>query len=364
MAERRLIVVGPLPPPVHGVAVSTGLVLANPLLNERFVVEHLDTSDHRPGASIGRWDARNVRLGLQSLRDLRRRLNGRPGVLYLPLSQSAGGVLRDSFLIRAAARRRWRVAVHLRGGEFDSAYAGFPTPLRAWVRGTLARLTSAAVMGDSLRGVFGGLVPPERIEVVPNGTPDPLGVVPDHSVPGPVLFLSSLRERKGVAEAVQAAVLVLGEVPEARFVFAGEWRSEGLRRALEARAEEAGDAIRFLPPVDEVGRRRLLEEASLLLFPPTLPEGHPRVVIEALAAGLPVVTTDRGTIAETVVDGECGFVLAAPNPAELAARIVALLRDDPLRLTMSAAARRRYEERYTQETADRRLADWLEAVAG
>src|SRR5205814_97211 len=56
----RLIVVGPLPPPLHGVTISTSLVLANPILHERFAVQHLDTSDHRSGRNIGRWDITNV----------------------------------------------------------------------------------------------------------------------------------------------------------------------------------------------------------------------------------------------------------------------------------------------------------------
>ena len=73
----------------------------------------------------------------------------------------------------------------------------------------------------------------------------------------------------------------------------------------------------------------------MLLFPPVEPEGHPRVVLEALAAGLPVITTDRGAIAETVVEGESGFVLDHPVPDELAARVLRLLRDPELRDRMS-----------------------------
>ena len=59
MSNGRLIVVGPLPPPVHGVTISTTLVLANTALSERFEVEHLDTSDHR--------SARSRRVGLQNV---------------------------------------------------------------------------------------------------------------------------------------------------------------------------------------------------------------------------------------------------------------------------------------------------------
>jgi glycosyltransferase involved in cell wall biosynthesis len=106
-----------------------------------------------------------------------------------------------------------------------------------------------------------------------------------------------------------------------------------------------------------------LLSSSLFLFPPVEPEGHPRVVVEAISAGLPVVTTNRGAIAETVVDGVSGFVLDDPVPEQLAERLILLLEDEELRRRMSAAARARYLEHFTQERADHRLAEWLGKVA-
>jgi phosphatidylinositol alpha-1,6-mannosyltransferase len=86
-------------------------------------------------------------------------------------------------------------------------------------------------------------------------------------------------------------------------------------------------------------------------------------VLEALAAGVPVVTTDRGAIAETVVDGECGFVLSEPRPEEIADRVVALLRDPQLRARLSRSARRRYLDCFTEEHAGTALAGWLAEIA-
>lgn len=362
MKKRRLIVIGPLPPPYHGVTVSTSLVLRNPLLHERFDVEHVDTSDRRSGNNIGRWDATNVLLGLRAVASLAARLRGEPGLVYLPLSQNVAGFLRDSLFVHSAAVRGWRVAAHLRGSEFRTLHDCQPEPLRRWIRATLARIDSLAVLGESLRGVFTGLVPPERIAVVPNGTPDPgaNGRRHDHET---VLFLSNLRRRKGVEEAVEAAVAVVARRPSARFVFAGSWEDAALERELRLRARAAGDAITFLPAVSGDAKLGLLRSASVLLFPPREPEGHPRAVLEGLSAGLPIITTNRGAIAETVVDGECGFVLNDPAPTELADRLLLLLEDAALRERMGLAARRRYLDGFTQGNADRRLAEWLASVA-
>lgn len=357
----RLIVIGPLPPPYHGVTVSTELVLANKLLREQFAVEHLDTSDHRSGRNVGRWDVTNVRLGLGSVVLLTRRLGGRSGLVYLPLSQNTPAFLRDSLFIQVAAARGWKVAGHLRGSDFRAFYESRPALLQCAMRHTLRRLDSVGVMGSSLRWVFEGLVADHRIAVVPNGTPEPgLNGTPRDGKT--VLFLSNLRRRKGVVEALEAALLVLRERPSARFVFVGDWEDAELERTLRARAGTCAGAVEFLPATTGVDKARLLATASILLFPPLEPEGHPRVVLEGLAAGLPVVTTNRGAIAETVADGKSGFVLPSAAPEELARRILLLLSDTSVRQSMGEAARETYLARFTQERADRRLAEWLEGL--
>jgi glycosyltransferase involved in cell wall biosynthesis len=359
--SRRLIVVGPVPPPVHGVTVSTSIVLASPLLRETFAVEHLDTSDRRSGTTLGKWDFTNIRLALAHAVAMLRACRGDRGLVYLPLSQGTGGFLRDSLLILIAAQRGWDVVGHLRGSEFGRFYRRSPRPFRSWIRLTLNRLAAVAVMGDSLRWVLGALVPRERIAVVPNGTPDP-GIDVEPHDGETVLFLSNLRRRKGVREAMEAALLVLERHPSARFVFAGEWEDAELEEQAGAAARRAGGHITFVSAATDAEKNALLEQAAILLFPPVEPEGHPRVVLEGLAAGLPVVTTDRGAIAETVVDGESGYVLSDPRPRELADRMLVLLENHDLRARMSRAARARYEERFSQAAADRVLVEWLESL--
>jgi glycosyltransferase involved in cell wall biosynthesis len=344
------------------VTVSTSLVLQNPRLHERFEVEHLDTSDHRSGANIGTWDLGNSFAAVAAIGRLLPRLRGAKGVVYLPLSQSTPGLLRDSLFVWTAHLCGWKVAAHLRGSEFRSVFDGSPRLWRRWLHATLQRLDSIAVMGESLRPLFAGLVTPERITVVPNGTPEPVSLGAG-SDPRHVLFLSNLKRRKGVVEAVQAALLVLEREPSARFTFAGSWESPQLEHELRARSEAADGAITFRSAVVDAEKDRLLASATMLLFPPVQPEGHPRVVLEALAAGVPVVTTDRGAIAETVVDGECGFVLPEPRPEEIADRVVALLRDPQLRARLSRSARRRYLDCFTEEHAGTALAGWLAEIA-
>jgi glycosyltransferase involved in cell wall biosynthesis len=357
----RLIVIGPVPPPIHGVAISTLLTMDNPHLREAFEVEHADTTDSRPLSTIGSWDLTNVSLGLRHLGHLLRRLGGRKGVVYLPLSQNLGGFLRDSLFIQAAALRGWKVAVHLRGAAFRDFYESSNPIVRRRIRRTLRRVSSLAVVGARLRSLFDGLMPSERIAVVPNGTPD---VARENGarLPNRVVYLSNLVKDKGIIEAVEAALILIERHPEVEVLFAGDWDDPSVERQLRERVGSANGRVRFLDSVAGEEKERLLQSASVLLFPPRAPEGHPRVVLEAICRGIPLVTTDRGAIRETVTDGESAFVLTDPDPHELADRVLQLLSDDDLRDRMGRAARERYERAYTQEAADRRMAQWLTAT--
>jgi glycosyltransferase involved in cell wall biosynthesis len=156
---------------------------------------------------------------------------------------------------------------------------------------------------------------------------------------------------------------VIGARPTARFVVAGSADDPQLEAELRELARPLNGAVTFIGPVEDDDKWELLHRASVLLFPPTESEGHPRVVLEAIAAGLPVVATDQGGIAETIVDGESGFVLSGADPQALAERVLALLQDEDLRKRVGAAARERYLQEFTQDRADERIARWLEDVA-
>jgi len=88
-------------------------------------------------------------------------------------------------------------------------------------------------------------------------------------------------------------------------------------------------------------------DADIFVFAPKAPEGHPWSLVEASAAGLPIISTDRGAIRQNVTDGENGFLLENPEPKELAEKITLLIKDSDLREKMGAASRKLYESKFT-----------------
>ncbi len=359
---KTLAIIGPLPPPVHGVAFSTKFALANPVLRDQFRVVHIDTSDRRTIANLGRWDIRNIYLGLRAIASLASVVKSGRGLTYLPLSENRGGFARDSLFIWVSKIAGWKTAVHIRNCMFREFYSGQPWLMRWWVRRTMGAITGVAVLGESLRFLMSGFVDDHLVVVVPNGTPRFTAPVvePDASL---VLYLSNISRKKGADRAVRAALILAEADPDAHFVFAGGFESDEFESEVRALAEPLGTRLEFVGPVIGESKSRLMASARVLLFPIAWGEGHPRIVLESMAAGLPVVTTDRATIKETIVDDESGFVLDDPDPVAIAYCALNVLRDDALRERISAGARKRYETRFTQEQADEALAAWLTSLS-
>jgi glycosyltransferase involved in cell wall biosynthesis len=159
---------------------------------------------------------------------------------------------------------------------------------------------------------------------------------------------------KGYDDFLQAMLLILKRVPSSRFLITGEAlypAYRDYRRRLEDQAERMGLAAKVI----FTGERRDPAEtlAALDIFVlPSRSEGFGRANLEAMAAGLPVVSTDVGGIPEVVIDGETGLLVPPNRPRALAEAIVTLANNQTLRGKMGAAGRKRAEDFSVRKMVD------------
>ncbi len=157
---------------------------------------------------------------------------------------------------------------------------------------------------------------------------------------GPIVTVGRLVEQKNHALFLDAAAQLLRELPQAQFVITGDGP---LRSALEQQARTLGiaDRVSFTGERDDI--EVLLQSASLFWLTSRW-EGMPNVVLEAMASGVPVITTDVSGVRELLRPGVDGFVVTKSDAAEFAAASTRLLRDPGAWRNVSAAARTRAEE--------------------
>ena len=171
---------------------------------------------------------------------------------------------------------------------------------------------------------------------------------PDPASGGPLVILTvaRLHWKKGHVYGIQAVreLVDAGVELEYRIVGTGPHGD-----AVHAAVHDLGltDHVRLLGAVRHDGVRDEMRAADLLLHP-AVSEGFGNAVMEAQAAGLPIVCTDADGLRENVVDGETGFVVARRDPAALAAAITRLT-DHELRARMGVAGRRHVAESFQPE---------------
>jgi glycosyltransferase involved in cell wall biosynthesis len=375
-AERKsLIVVGPTPPPYHGVAVMTALLIDS-LRDRGLLAGHLETRDPRPVSAMGRLDLTNLWLGLKHAMGLVVLFARQPrAAVYVPISQNRWGFLRDAvFLIAARLAGRPRI-VHLHGAYFATFRADSGPLVRGAIRAALGGVDQAWVLTDGLRGVFEDLVPQDRVGVLENAADDPAtaGQEPPVRAPSPeslrILYLSNLVPDKGCFELMEALERASDSdaLPNLHVRLVGEVTTEVLRR-IEERARglaPRGITVEVSGPRTGAAKHAEYGRADLFVYPTRYRyEGQPLVLLEAMGAGLPIITTSVAGIPETVEDERSALVVPPGDVECLAEGLRRAISDPELRERLGRAARRRYLARYTPQRFDEQIARLLGVEGG
>lgn len=224
-------------------------------------------------------------------------------------------------------------------------------------------------------------IPPERLTVIHNSArleafanppdpadrdrleaffpPTPAAASPTTS-PGPIVLAAGRLSRdKGFHLLIEAARRVAPAHPHARYVLFGQGPE---RDNLQRQIDKSGLHDCFVLGGFRNDLDRLMPWADLLVLP-SFAEGLPNVVLEAHAAGVPVLATDVGGTAELVADGQTGLIVPPGNVFALTAGLQALLADAPRRQRMGQAGRQRVRAHFTFAAQARAyvqlLTDWF-----
>lgn len=361
----KVILLGKLPPPYIGTAIATDVII-NSNIHERFKIYHLDTSDHRDIKTLAKIDLINIFMAISHyLKLIWMIITKNPDLVYVPSQQTTIGYLRDIPFVMITKLFRKKLLFHLHGGNFKNWYDSSGKFMKWTVQHVHKNIDGQIVLGHNLKNLFDWLIPPEKIFVVPNGHNF---IIPqrrrsDNEIR--ILYLGNFIRTKGILETLQSSLFLEDDLEKVKYIFAGSWQDESTREEFYSFLNKHPEVkVDYPGVVTGEDKYRMLVNADIFVFPTYYPnEGHPYVVIEAMAAALPIISTNHAAISESVIDGINGFLVTKRDPKAIADKIRILIRNPELRFKMAAESIRLYHENFTEEKMIGRLGDVFDKVA-
>jgi glycosyltransferase involved in cell wall biosynthesis len=347
--NKKIIVIGKLPPPIMGPALATQILLNSDLKN-RYDLVHFDITINKTIKTQGVLSLKKVYQSINLYRKYWKTVKKeKPDLVFMSsFSQSVVGFYKDIPYLLIPWLHNTKVIGQLRGSNFKNLMNSTNLLNAKIMRWVLRKLDGIVVLGNNLKYIFSDIVKPEKIFVVPNGANYSFPKVEKINDKVIILYLANIYKTKGVQNVVEAAIKLNNQ--RCQFIFAGGWRSdEQFKQDLTNRINESGLDITIFPPVFGSQKFELFAKADIFVFPPIAPEGHPWVIVEAMAAGLPIISTDQGAIIESVIDGENGFIVAANNPDEIAEKLQFFIDNEFQRKKMGVKSKQLHSEKFSEE---------------
>lgn len=360
--RKRILFVLHLPPPVHGASMVGRRIRESEAVNTAFEARYVNLSTSEKLTDIGRISFRKLRFFLRLMRSVRKEvLAFSPDSVYVTPAVTMPGFLKDWCLVRMLKRKGCRVIVHLHNkGALRWKDKGWARRLyQGFFSGTRVILLS-----DKLYSDIEPYVSRQQILICPNGIPPVTATpAPERRVPN-LLFLSNLLPSKGVDILLDACRILREKGLRFTCDFVGpcpaSYPEPLFREALEGRG--LMDCVFYRGSRSGVEKDAFFMASDVFVLP-TCEDCFPLVILEAMSAGLPVVSTREGGIPDMVDDGVTGLLCPTGDAVATARALERLLEGPELRKQMGQKGKETYAAKFTDVRFERRFVAVLQEAA-
>lgn len=345
---KRVLILCKMPPPYFGTTVWAE-TLANSDLKNRFNVYFFNNNTHSNLKTVGKISVlRTLKSLLLYFKFTFKVLSFRPHIVLIPFSQSALGFIKDSVFMYLSLLSGNKPLLILHGSNFRNWHKTQTAPLRWYCKRTISNSKGVIVLGNKLRVLFTDWLADEKVFAVPNGLNVNFKEPKSESSKIQITYLGNLQASKGIEDVLRACALLKGKDTFDLNII-GSWRDIKTQQFCEDFATSSKLSVNLHGSLYGQDKLSKLRNSDIFIFPPRMPEGHPLVIVEAMAAGLPIIATDKGAISESVIDGVNGFIVDSNSPEQIASKVQFLIDNPDIRIKMGTESTRIYNERFTEK---------------
>lgn len=358
--KKSVLFIIKLPPPTNGATLANSFVYNSQIIKNSFNCHFINYGLTKKNDQFGKLKLQKTIIYAKCLLQLWYLLIFKKiNASYITIAPKGFGFFKDSIFVLFLKIFRKRRIIHLHGKGIDEK----ASKSKLWKKyysfvfknAELICLTPKLV--DDIRKVY-----KSDPYLVPNGIPQcdyqKINALPkDHHV---LLFLSNLYISKGILIFIDAVEILIKQKKTKSFQAwivgneTDELSYSSLSRIIISKGLEK--TIHFLGPKFGDEKCRIYKSADVFCFPTHYPnETFGIVNIEAMEAGLPIVTTPEGGISDIIDEGVNGYLVPQKDPASLADKVLTLLENPSLREKMGVNAREKFIKNYTVDHFEARL---------
>ena len=365
--KKNILVIGQLPPPYHGSNVMTGIFISS----LRKIGYEVSIAEKKFSLTMGEVEKINIkkvaRAPLIFINIIKKIILESNELCVYFLSVKPPSIYIDTILLLLLKLINKQTILYIHGKGFKK-YAQKHPAMKWILRSEIFKFPKGAfVLGEKLKKDISWFLKNKRLFKLQNcivqekksentkkdaKTPDGIQI----------LYLSNLVPEKGPIEFVKMAHLVNKMVKTVKFVIAGAVLSPEFKMKIESliSAYKLNDKIKMVGAVYGDKKDFLFKESDIFVFPTYYElEAFPLVNLEAMSAGLPVISSNEGSISEAVIHGKNGYIVDPHNPSQIADYVLNLIKDEELRKNMGIASRQIFEKRYSLKAYHKKLEEGI-----
>ena len=360
---RKILFVVPLPPPVHGAAMVSKMIMDSVENHKDFSCDFVNISTSRSLNEIGKSGICKIGRFISSLsRTFYLLVTRRYDLCCVALTCHGTGFLKDAPFVALCKMFCKRVVLHQHNKGMAADVDRWPY---RWLLPAIYRNTQIILLSERLYPDIQKVVLEDQVVVCPNGVNEcfPYMEKESHDAVTHILFLSNLLVSKGVYTLLDACKSLKEDGMEFICEFVGGETSEVNAETLSAAISERGltGCVFYSGPRYGSDKEESWNVSDIFVLP-SANECFPLVIVEAMQHSVPVVATEEGGIPDLVIDGVNGLVCSVNDSSSLASALKKMVTNPEMRHAMGKAGRRIYEEEYTVSAFEKRFWDIMKDI--
>ena len=357
----KIIFVGNYPPPFSGQSIAFKTLVDG--YGKQYGDYYVINTIEKPGKRDGFSRTLNYICVIFKLSSLL--IFKSTSVVYHIVSSHKRGFIRDYIVINLSSLFGKRIVLHSHNGNYDHFYDDSSKRMQKTILKTINKASTVVLLSEKLRNTFYFIKNDEKFVFVNNGLPlcRPRNLEKDTRKNFTVLYLSNLIESKGYLDIIRSVVLIKEKnlLSNFHFHFAGDFMLNAAQDKSYSTIEEArilffnliedndlSSYVTYHGIVQGEEKNSLLANADVFLLPSYYNvEAQPLTIIEAMAFGCAIFSTNYRGISDMLIDGFNGKYIESENPVDLANKLKELDRKQIEGYSKNSL--RLFDEKFTKE---------------